>query len=93
MPRKDAPPTSLRPTIVGREAFRAYLRDLCNAASVQAVATDAGISPAYLSNILAGRSSIGDSLAARFLYGRRVVEEFVPLDSPSTTKAKTPRQP
>ena len=87
MPRKDVSSAPPLPTITGRDAFRAHLRERCNASSVQAVAAEAGISAVYLSNILAGRSSIGDSLAARFGYGRRVIEEFYPLEkSPKPAK-------
>lgn len=93
MPEKPASPkndsaTPERPVLHSRDEFRAWLRRQCDASSVKAVAANAGISPPFLSAILAGRSSIGDSLVARFHYGRRVIEEFYPLDPPAKPAKK-----
>jgi hypothetical protein len=80
----SAPPAL--PILAGTDAFRAWLRGQCNASSVNAVAAGAGIKPAYLSNVLNGRSSIGPSFAARFGYRHRQEVVFEPIAAASPTE-------
>jgi|GEM_PF-5713888 len=65
--------------IHGELAFRAYLRELCDKSSVNQVAAEAGISPSALSNLMAGRMSLGAKTVARFGYGRAKTITFMPL--------------
>ena len=66
------------PVLEGPDAFRAWLRGRCNASSVKEVAAAAGIQPNYLSNILAGRVSLGTETIARWGYEREVRVIFKP---------------
>ena len=72
-------PAQLEP-LEGEEAFREFLRKRCSESSAKQVAEAAGLDPSYLSNILAGRSSLGSKTVARFGYKRVEHVTFIPLD-------------
>lgn len=78
-PAPVTPRTALQP-IEGEKNFRAWLRSLCAASSLREVAERAGIQPSQLSNIIAGRGSLGPKTVGRFHYRRQVDITFVPIE-------------
>ena len=89
-PGQPSGPAAPLPVLRGSSAFRAWLRERCNASSVKQVAAGAGCNPAYLSNVLNGRSSIGPAFAARFGYSLRKVSLFVPAGPTGAPDPLTP---
>ena len=81
MPKPATPPREERPVFNGLPQFLAWIRKQCDETSVKAVAEKAGLnSPTQLSNLLAGRGCLGEAMAARFGYRRRVQVIYEPID-------------
>jgi hypothetical protein len=76
-PAKISPPP--RRVFHSEDEFRAWLRTWCEAASFTAVAKYANIDPAILSNIVAGRVSLGPKTLARFGFHRQKSVLLLPI--------------
>jgi hypothetical protein len=76
--------------IVGMVKFRDWLKAWADEVGYQVLADQVEIRPDQLSNIIAGRASIGADIAARFGFACRDVRVFTPLEVKDADKTQRP---
>jgi hypothetical protein len=70
-----------RSRIVGVHKFREWLRDWARMVGPGALASELGLSPSQLSNIISGRALVGPELATRFGFTCRDVRVYTPIEA------------
>lgn len=78
--KPDSPSVPKRRPMADEAEFRAWLRAYCETLTFKEVARKHKMSPSQLSNLVAGRLSIGPKTARRFGFERIDTVAFVPID-------------